>query len=93
MHFLWVKGDFVLKMCSRAIVDHVDEEDKTTLVIHQSGTARKSKTSFINQRKKSELDIAPTRSFIYLEEKRYLFKYFLPFRITMPLASDFTRWP
>lgn len=37
------------KDASRAISDHVDEEDKTTLVIHQSGSNYKSKTSFINE--------------------------------------------
>lgn len=37
------------KDASRAIYDHVDEEDKTSLVIQQSGSNCKAKTTLINE--------------------------------------------
>ena len=37
------------KDASRAIYDHVDEEDKTSLVIQQSGSNYKAKTTLINE--------------------------------------------
>lgn len=37
------------KDTSRAIYDHVDDEDKTSLVIQQSGSAYKAKTALINE--------------------------------------------
>lgn len=37
------------KDASRAIYDHIDEEDKTSLVIQQSGSNYKAKTTLINE--------------------------------------------
>ena len=37
------------KDASRAVYDHVDKEDKTSLVIQQSGSSYKANTTFINE--------------------------------------------
>ena len=53
-HHPWVVGKDVAdvlgyKDASRALFDHVDTEDKTSLVLQQSGSNYKAKTTIINE--------------------------------------------
>lgn len=53
-HHPWVVGKDVAEVlgykdASRALFDHVDTEDKTSLLIQQSGSNYKAKTTIINE--------------------------------------------